>query len=120
MIKKLLIIGTLALGCQNQVFTEKPPLDKFQLVPIIADLRILESSYAIRYQQVDSNVVQLQSYQQDIFNHYQVTKETVQKAVRYFAARPDSMKALDSLVLIKLEEKMKAMPAIDPLSKQEK
>jgi Domain of unknown function (DUF4296) len=107
--KKLLLLSVLALGCQGEVFKEKPPLDKTQLVPIVADLRILETSYALRYQQVDSNVVQLQSYQQEIFDRYQVSKEAVRNSIAYFAAQPDSMKVLDSLVMIKLEEKLKSL-----------
>jgi Domain of unknown function (DUF4296) len=113
--KKFLLISLLALGCQSEVFKEKPSLNKNQLVPIVADLRVLESSYALRYQQVDSNVVQLQSYQQAIFDRYQVSKDAVRNSIAYFAAQPDSMKALDSLVMIKLEEKLKTLQNSGPL-----
>jgi hypothetical protein len=101
--KKVFMLSILVLmGCENKLL-EKPSLNKNQLVPIIADLRILESAYALRYQQVDTSVVNIQSYQQEIFQRYQKSAEDVISSIQYYSARPDSMKSLDSLVLIELE-----------------
>lgn len=96
------------MACQSKPL-DPPKIQKTQLVPIIGELRILESAYALRYQQMDSSSISIASYQEEIFKRYQIQREAVTQSVQYYASQPDSMKALDSLVLIWLEEKSKTL-----------
>ncbi len=105
--KKIWLI-LLLWGCENASI-ETPKYQRSQLVPILGELRMLESAYALRYQQVDSSVVSIESYQEEIFLRYQISHADLTQSIQYYAARPDSMKALDSLVLIWLEEKYRWM-----------
>ena len=95
-------------GCSNNL-TEFPRITRSQLVPVIGELRILESAYALRYQQVDSGAVKIADYQEEIFNRYQTNRADVTQSVQFYAAHPDSMKALDSLVLLWLEVKYRSL-----------
>ena len=98
----------LLLGCGHDEL-EVPKIKRSQLVPVIAELRILESAYALRYQQVDSSAINIADYQEEIFNRYQTPREDVTQSVQFYAAHPDSMKALDSLVLLWLEAKYRSL-----------
>jgi len=95
-------------GCENST-TEHPKYQKSQLAPIIGELRMLESAYAMRYQQVDSSVVSIESYQEEIFQRHAIIRADLTQSIQYYAARPDSMRALDSLALIWLEEKSRQL-----------
>jgi hypothetical protein len=98
----------LLFGCGHDEL-KVPKIKRSQLVPVIAELRILESAYALRYQQVDSSAINIADYQEEIFNRYQTPREDVTQSVQFYAAHPDSMKALDSLVLLWLEAKYRSL-----------
>ncbi|MEY4330796.1 MAG: hypothetical protein RL609_1544 [Bacteroidota bacterium] len=90
-------------ACQNSPQVVRPPLDLEKVSLVVQELRIMEAAYGMHYQQIDSTKTGWKPFHLEVFQRLAVTEDQFNQSIAYYTQFPDSLMAMDSLILKRLE-----------------
>jgi hypothetical protein len=78
------------------------PIPEEQFVDVLADVRLLESYYSMKYQVIDTSRGKMENYYQDVFSKHHITKDDFEKSYIAYEADPKRMMEIEDKVIEKL------------------
>jgi hypothetical protein len=85
-------------------------LEKEQLIPILADLSIVESAYQVKYIQVSRYSTLLQKEADSIFQRHEVTRDDYEKSMEYYSHNQEELMEIYQEVKKKIEKQRNELP----------
>jgi Domain of unknown function (DUF4296) len=97
----------LLASCQDA--TMPAPLEKSKMVDVMADIRILEGSYAAMVTKPDTLRPYMAKYYAHVFERHHITHEQYIQAYQYYMAQPVEMEAIEDSVINRITAQLNAL-----------
>ncbi|MEZ4800636.1 MAG: DUF4296 domain-containing protein [Flavobacteriales bacterium] len=104
---KVLFIVFIALSLfachQSSTKREEPPLSEEAFASALVDVRILEGSYTVRYQRIDSTFGLMDTYYKQIFEKHNISQSDFEKSYTLYSLNVPVMERIEDTVIHRLE-----------------
>lgn len=79
------------------------PIEKNKFMDVMVDVRLLEGTYTIRYQRIDSTNGLMNAYYDQVFNKHQVTRKDFEDSYVAYSLDSKQMIEIEDSVLARLQ-----------------
>lgn len=104
---KVLVISFIALSffaChQSSKKRDEPPLSEEVFASALVDVRILEGSYTVRYQRIDSTFGLMDTYYKQVFEKHKISQNDFEKSYTLYSLNVPVMERIEDTVIHRLE-----------------
>lgn len=99
----IISIFTLVACAGSQKKMKVAPIDKNKFMDVMVDVRLLEGTYTVRYQRIDSTNGLMNAYYNQVFNKHEVTRKDFEDSYIAYSLDAKQMIEIEDSVLARLQ-----------------